>query len=182
MGPADKGLSRPPPGPKVSRNGAPLGAVLMSPKDSCERAPQILGRGLALGPALLDQRLQPPPLCVRQHRSSSPGKVTWEGAKCYPSEEVQGRTGPSIAPPHPGGAKCYPGAEVQGRTGPSLAAPDLTGFPRPPGTFASRLPAGRSPFPPLDMTTTATGLLRWRDLSPAGMAASLAAPDPVGGG
>src|SRR4051812_23245809 len=34
----------------------------------------VLGRGLALGPALLDQRLQPPPLCVRQHRSSSPGK------------------------------------------------------------------------------------------------------------
>src|SRR5215207_9990641 len=72
VGPADKHLSRPPPGPKLSRNGPPLGAVLMSPKDSCERAPQILRRGLALGSALLDQRLQPPPLCVRQHRSSSP--------------------------------------------------------------------------------------------------------------
>src|SRR3954447_13690649 len=32
---------------------------------------------------------------------------------------------------------------------------DLTEFPRPPGAFTSRLPAGRSPFPPLDMTTTA---------------------------
>src|SRR3954453_11788748 len=31
---------------------------------------------------------------------------------------------------------------------------DLTEFPRPPGAFTSRLPAGRSPFPPLDMTTT----------------------------
>src|SRR3954454_19671431 len=25
----------------------------------------------------------------------------------------------SMAPPHPGGVKCYPSAEVQGRTGPS---------------------------------------------------------------
>src|SRR3954466_16251321 len=33
-----------------------------------------------------------------------------------------------------------------GRIGPS--------FPGPPGTFTSRLPTGRSPFPPLDMTTT----------------------------
>src|SRR3954451_11313260 len=40
------------------------------------------------------------------------------------------------------------------------------GFPGPPGTFTSRLPAGRSPFPPLDMTTTATGLLCWRDFHP----------------
>src|SRR4051794_36719128 len=43
---------------------------------------------------------------------------------------------------------------------------DLTRFPRPPGAFTSRLPAGRSPFPPLDMTTTATGLLCWRDFPP----------------
>src|SRR3954451_5814321 len=43
---------------------------------------------------------------------------------------------------------------------------DLTEFPRPPGTFTSRLPAGWSPFPPLDMTTTATGLLCWRDFHP----------------
>src|SRR6188768_3277043 len=43
---------------------------------------------------------------------------------------------------------------------------DLTEFPRPPGAFTSRLPAGRSPFPPLDMTATATGLLCWRDFHP----------------
>src|SRR4051794_14251899 len=43
---------------------------------------------------------------------------------------------------------------------------DLTEFPRPPGAFTSRLPAGRLPFPPLDMTTTASGLLCWRDFHP----------------
>ena len=32
--------------------------------------------------------------------------------------------------------------------------------PQPPGTFTSRLPTGRSPFPPLDMTTTATSAHR----------------------
>src|SRR5262249_42831244 len=48
---------------------------------------------------------------------------------------------------------------------------------RPPRAFTSRLPTDRSPSPLLDMTTTATGLLCWRD-SPAEMAASLAAPDP----
>src|SRR4051794_37973014 len=37
-------------------------------------------------------------------------------------------------------------ARPPGRIGPS--------FPGPPGAFTSRLPAGRSPFPPLDMTTT----------------------------
>src|SRR4051812_11713462 len=49
-------------------------------------------------------------------------------------------------------------ARPPGRIGPS--------FPGPPGAFTSRLPAGRSPFPPLDMTTTATGLLCWRDFHP----------------
>src|SRR4051795_4867784 len=43
---------------------------------------------------------------------------------------------------------------------------DLTEFPQPPGAFTSRLPAGWSPVPPLDMTTTATGLLCWRDFHP----------------
>src|SRR3712207_4539462 len=43
---------------------------------------------------------------------------------------------------------------------------DLTGSPQPPGAFTSRLPTGRSPFPSLDMTTTATGLLCWRDFHP----------------
>src|SRR3982751_4497770 len=49
-------------------------------------------------------------------------------------------------------------ARPPGRIGPS--------FPGPPGAFTSRLPTGRSPFPPLDMTTTATGLLCWRDFHP----------------
>src|SRR5215210_346375 len=69
--PAEEGLSRPRPGTKLSRDGAPLGAVLMPPDDGRDRAPQILGRGLALGPAGLDQRLQPRPLRVRQHGPSS---------------------------------------------------------------------------------------------------------------
>jgi hypothetical protein len=49
---------------------------------------------------------------------------------------------------------------------------------RPQGAFTSRLPAVWSPALPLDMTTTWTGLLMLAGLSPAGMAASLAAPDP----
>ncbi len=49
---------------------------------------------------------------------------------------------------------------------------------RPQRAFTSRLPADWSPAPPLDMTTTRTGLLVSAGLSPAGMAASLAAPDP----
>jgi hypothetical protein len=51
---------------------------------------------------------------------------------------------------------------------------DRTGTPQPSGTFTSRLSTDRSPSPSLDMTTTVTGLLL-AGLSPAGMAASLAA-------
>jgi hypothetical protein len=53
-----------------------------------------------------------------------------------------------------------------GLSGCLLPWTDPTGSPRPPRAFTSRLPAGRSPFPPLDMTTTATGLLCWRDFHP----------------
>src|SRR4051812_5870092 len=49
-------------------------------------------------------------------------------------------------------------ARPPGRIGPSS--------PGPRGIFTPRLPGGRSPFPPLDMTTTATGLLCWRDFHP----------------
>src|SRR3954451_18067653 len=45
--------------------------VLMPPEDGRNRAAQIPGRGLALGPARLDQWLQVHPCSVRQHRSSS---------------------------------------------------------------------------------------------------------------
>ena len=37
---------------------------------------------------------------------------------------------------------------------------------QPPGAFTSRLSTDRSPSPLLDITTTATGLLCWRDLHP----------------
>src|SRR6516165_7822218 len=39
-------------------------------------------------------------------------------------------------------------------------------YARPSGAFTSRLPTGRLPSPLLDMTTTATGLLCWRDSHP----------------
>src|SRR3954465_11537076 len=64
VGPADDGLSRSRPGTKLSRDGAPLGPVLMPPDNGRNRAPQILGRGLALGAACLDQRLQFHPVRV----------------------------------------------------------------------------------------------------------------------
>jgi hypothetical protein len=49
----------------------------------------------------------------------------------------------------------------------SLLAPctDLTGYPAG-GAFTSGLSAGWSPFPLQDITTTATGLLCWRDSHP----------------
>jgi hypothetical protein len=43
---------------------------------------------------------------------------------------------------------------------------DRTRSPRPQRAFTSRLPAGRSPFLPLDITTTGLELLCWRDLHP----------------
>src|SRR3954467_1267218 len=62
----------------------------MPPEEGRERTTEILGRGLALGPARLDQRLQVPPCSVRQHRPLLiPG-----GAKRPPSQSVQARTGP----------------------------------------------------------------------------------------
>jgi hypothetical protein len=51
-------------------------------------------------------------------------------------------------------------------------------YARPPGAFTSRLPTDRLPSPLLDMTTTVTGTPLLAGLSPAGMAASLAAPEP----
>src|ERR1700732_4042623 len=58
-----------------------------------------------------------------------------------------------------------------------LLAPctDRTGTPQPAGAFTSRLSTGRSPFPLLDITTTATGPPLLAGLSPARMTASFAA-------
>src|SRR4051794_32738403 len=66
--PADEGLSRSRPGSQLSRDGAPLGPVLMPPDDRRDGATHILWCGLALGPARLNQRLQSYPLRVREHR------------------------------------------------------------------------------------------------------------------
>src|SRR3954451_6295359 len=71
VSPANEGLSRPRPRPEVGRDGAPLGPVLMPPDDGRDCTTEVLGRGLALGPARLNQRLQPHPLCIRQHGPSS---------------------------------------------------------------------------------------------------------------
>ena len=53
-----------------------------------------------------------------------------------------------------------------GLPGCSPPCTDRTGTPQPSGTFTSRLSTDRSPSPPLDITTTATGLLCWRDSHP----------------
>ena len=55
---------------------------------------------------------------------------------------------------------------------------DQTRSPQPQRAITFRLPAGRSPFLPLDITTTGPELLLLAGLPPARMAASLAAPDP----
>src|SRR4051812_14674176 len=100
VSPADEGLGRPRPGPQLSRNGAPLGAVLMPPDDRRERAAQILWCGLALGPTRLDQRLQAHPCSVRQHCPLLiPG-----GAKRPSAQSVQARTGPRCLVPEFDGA------------------------------------------------------------------------------
>jgi len=52
---------------------------------------------------------------------------------------------------------------------------DLTGSSQPTGTFTSGLSAGRSPFPPPDMATVATGQVPLAGLSPARTSASIAA-------
>src|SRR4051812_13469435 len=91
VGPADEGLSGARPGPQLSWDGAPLGPVLMPPNDRRDRAPQILRRGFALGPAYLDQRLKAHPVRIRQHR---PLLIPGE-AKRPSLQTVQVRTGPS---------------------------------------------------------------------------------------
>src|SRR5580700_6384232 len=53
-----------------------------------------------------------------------------------------------------------------GLPGCSPPCTDRTGTPQPSGTFTSRLSTVRSPSPSLDMTTTVTGLLCWRDSHP----------------
>ena len=55
---------------------------------------------------------------------------------------------------------------------------DRTGSPQHQRAFTSRPSADRSPSLPLDITTAWTGLLVLAGLSAAGIAASLAAPDP----
>ena len=53
-----------------------------------------------------------------------------------------------------------------GLPGCSSPCTDQTGTPQPSGTFTSRLSTDRSPSLSLDITTTVTGLLCWRDSHP----------------
>jgi hypothetical protein len=53
-----------------------------------------------------------------------------------------------------------------GLPGCSPPCTDQTGTPQPSGTFTSRLSTARSPSPSLDITSTVTGLLCWRDSHP----------------
>src|SRR3954453_5562365 len=90
--PAEGGLGRPRPRPQLSRNGPPLGSILMPPDDRRQRAPQILRLRRTLGPTRLNQRLQAQPVRVRQHCPLLiPGR-----AKRPSSQSVQARTGPNI--------------------------------------------------------------------------------------
>ena len=65
MRPADEGLRRLPPGPELTGDTAPLGAVLVPPEDGLDRLPQVGVRHLAGRPDRVDQRLQlrPPRVC-----------------------------------------------------------------------------------------------------------------------
>src|ERR1700676_1475715 len=59
----------------------------------------------------------------------------------------------------------YSGSQLLGLSGCWPPSTDLTGLPAN-GAFTSRLSAGRAPSPLLDMTTTASGLICWRDFHP----------------
>src|SRR3954464_15949593 len=88
-GPAEEGLGRPRPRPQVSRNGPPLGSILIPTRDRRQRAPQILRLRLTLGPTQQDQRLQAHPVRVRQNYPLLiPGR-----AKPRESQSVEDRAG-----------------------------------------------------------------------------------------
>jgi hypothetical protein len=64
----------------------------------------------------------------------------------------------------PTSRKLHPTSSPPGLAGP--AAHETSALPAATGTFTSGLQAGRSPFPPPDITKATTGLLCWRDLHP----------------
>lgn len=59
-----------PPRPKLLWDGAPLGAVVVSPQDGTDGAAQVLRRRFRRWPTRLHQWLQHRPLLVRQHQCS----------------------------------------------------------------------------------------------------------------
>src|SRR4051794_22657802 len=108
----------------------------MPPDNGRNRAPQILGRGLALGAACLDQRLQVHPCSVRQHRPLLiPG-----GAKRPSSQTVQARTGPNMAKGEQRGNReaKKPKQEKPKATPAASPLPSQTRGPPPPGRAPER--------------------------------------------
>jgi hypothetical protein len=67
LGPADEGLGGHPPRPEISRDGSPLGSILVAPDDGLDGAPQIVMLRLALWAAFFNQRRQHSPLHLRQN-------------------------------------------------------------------------------------------------------------------
>jgi hypothetical protein len=60
-------------GAELGREGAPLGPILVPPKDRRDRPPRVLRRRLATRPSLLDQRRPHRPSRVREHLA--PGSI-----------------------------------------------------------------------------------------------------------
>ncbi len=100
----------------------------------------------------------------------------------WPSPEVE-RLGTPKKPHHPlQMGRTFAASPVRYSLQPAkllATLADLTGyFSQPSVAFTSRLSTGRSPFPPLDITTVATEQVPPAGLSPAGTSASIAAPTP----
>jgi hypothetical protein len=83
---------------------------------------------------------------------------------------LTGSTLPKHPQSVPRGSSTFAASLVYNCYGLSGCSPPLDGSDwdttQPPEAFTSRLSTGRSPFPPLDMTTTSIGLLCRRDLHP----------------
>jgi hypothetical protein len=78
--PADEGLGRHPPGPGLGGQGAPLGAIRVSPQDRADGSPQVARWHLGVWPAGFDQGPEHRPLGIRHHHRPSPSAKAAETA------------------------------------------------------------------------------------------------------
>src|SRR4051794_40063700 len=83
--PAEEGLGRPRPRPQLSRNGPPLGSILMPPDDRRQRAPQILRRGLI--PTRADHHALAQSRRPMDMMSQGWSMRRFDHASCYPPQE-----------------------------------------------------------------------------------------------